>query len=141
MKNIFTYIVSIICFVSCITNDLPYPVIEPSIESMEIEDANRVDIDQENRVITVYFPETKDLGSVKIKNVTYDRDAVQTSVSLTGVHNLNSPFRFDVRLYYDFSWKLVAVREVERKVEVSGQLGTSVIDQENCRVFLKVGKL
>ena len=108
--------------------------------SMEIEDAQQVDIDYENRTITAYFPETKDLGSVKIVNVTYDREGVKSSVPLMGVHDLNAPFKFDIRLYYDFTWKLVAVREIDRVVAVAGQLGTPVIDQENCRVFLKVGK-
>ena len=104
MRNILTYIVSAVCFVSCITNDLPYPLIEPSIVSMEIEDAQQVDIDHENRTVTAYFPETKDLASVKITNVSYDHEDVRSSVPLMGVHNLNTPLKFDVRLYYDFSW-------------------------------------
>lgn len=140
MRNILTYIVSAVCFVSCITNDLPYPLIEPSIVSMEIEDAQQVDIDHENRTVTAYFPETKDLASVKITNVSYDHEDVRSSVPLMGVHDLNTPLKFDIRLYYDFSWKLVAVRNIDRNVVVSGQLGTSVIDSDNCRVFLKVGK-
>ena len=107
---------------------------------MEIEDAQQIDIDHENRTVTAYFPETKDLGSVTITNVSYDNQDVRSSVPLLGVHDLNTPFTFDLRLYYDFTWKLAAVRNVDRNVAVAGQLGTSVIDTENCRVFLKVGK-
>lgn len=140
MRNIVTYIVYAICFVSCITNDLPYPLIEPFITSMVIEDAQQVDIDHENHIITAYFPETKDLGSVKIIDVSYDREGVSSSIPLIGSHNLNTPLKFDIRLYYDYSWKVVAIREIDRTVVVSGQIGTPVIDSENCRVFLKVGK-
>ena len=131
---------ALLCLVSCITNDLPYPVIEPIITDMEVEDADNVEIDYENHVVTAYFPESKDLRNVKVNAVSYDRENVRSSVPLIGEHDLNTPLKFTISLYQEYSWKLVAVRDMEHLVAVSGQVGNCVVDPVNCRVFLKVGK-
>lgn len=140
MRRILIYIYVALAAVSCISNDLPYPVTQAYITGMEIEQAERVDINFDTRTITAYFPETVDVRAINITSVTYDKDNVTSSVSLVGEHDLTSPFKFNIRIYHDYQWQIVAVRQINRSFEVSGQIGSSAIDEVNHRVILSVGK-
>ena len=56
MKKKFIYILSGLLFLTgCITNDIPYPVVVPHVDSFDVEGASKVEIDSDKQVITVYF--------------------------------------------------------------------------------------
>lgn len=122
----------------CISNDLPYPVVVPNISSMSVEGAERVDIDYNQHKVTVHMPETADLRAVSITSVEFDRKNVSSSLNLEGVHDLTSPLRFTLKIYQEYDWTIVAVREVERYFSVLGQIGSSVIDPVNHRAVAMV---
>ncbi len=126
--------------VSCIYNDLPYPAVEAYITGLEVEDAESVDINYDSRTVTVHFSETKDVRSVAISGVTYDRADVSSSIELIGEHDLTSPLSFTIKVYRDYEWQIVAVRNIKRSFAVSGQVGSSEIDDVNHRVLASVGK-
>ena len=123
----------------CITNDLPYPVVVPNITSMEVEGAEKVNIDYDKRVVTVHMKEEVDLRAVSVLSVTIDQEVAKPSVSLVGVHDLTSPLKFNIRTYDDYNWTIVAVKDIERYFTVKGQIGTSVIDAANRRAIATVG--
>jgi hypothetical protein len=124
----------------CIYNDLPYPVVVPNITSMTVQDAVNVEIDYELREVTVYVSETTDLRNVVIQSVEFDADLTESSVQLLGTHDLTSPLKFTLTTYQEYEWTLEAVRPVERYCTVMGQIGTSVIDEHNCRVIAMVSE-
>lgn len=124
----------------CIKNTLPYPVVVPIITSMDVQGAEKMDIDQENRVVTLHMEETVDLRAVVIESVTIDQDFAVPSVKIVGTHDLTSPLKFDIRTYSDYEWTVVAVKEIERYFTVKGQIGSSVIDEVNHRAGAIVGK-
>jgi len=126
--------------VSCITNDIPFPVVKPHITALEVEGADKVDVNFEKQEVVVSFPETKDIRTVNITSVTYDVENVTSSVELTGVHDLTSPLNFDLTVYDDYKWSICAVRNIPRKFSVVGQIGSTVIDPVNRRVIVSVGK-
>lgn len=126
--------------VGCITNDLPYPIVVPNITSMEVQDAVGVDIDYDSQTVTVYVSETTDLRKVVIQKVKYDVDIAKPSLKLEGVHDLSSPLKFNLTTYQEYAWKIVAVRPIERYFTLEGQIGTSVIDEVNCRAIAMVSK-
>ena len=140
MKKLIYILIMALGLSACIDNDLPYPVVVPHITALEAEGAESVSIDYENRTVTVYFPETKDLRSVSILSVEIDEKVAVPSVDIVGVHDLTSPLRFKIRTYDDYSWTIVGVRNVERYFTVEGQVGSSVIDPVNCRAIAMVGK-
>ena len=142
MKKILIYTIAILGLTGCISNDIPYPVIVPNITSLEIDGSTSVDINYEKRIITVHFPETADLRQVNIKSYEIDKEIATCSIELVGVHNLLSqPLVFTLHTYDDYYlWKIKAVRDVERYFTVNGQVGSTVIDPENCRVIVNVGK-
>lgn len=124
----------------CIHNDLPYPIAVPHVTSMDVQDAVNVDIDHDAQTVTIYVSETTDLRKVVIQSVAFDLDFAVPSVNLTGVHDLSSPLKFKVTTYQEYEWKIEAVRPVERYFNLQGQIGTSVIDEVNCRAVAMVSK-
>lgn len=124
----------------CIHNDLPYPVVVPNITSMTVQDAVKVDIDYEAHQVTVYVSETTDLRKVVIQSVAFDIDFTKPSINLLGVHDLTIPLKFQLSTYQEYDWTIRAVRPVERYFTVAGQIGSSAIDEYNCRVIANVSE-
>ena len=123
----------------CITNDLPYPVVVPNITSIEAVDAEDVVIDYENQTVTMYFSEFTDLRKINISSVEFDQEIAVPSLNLVGTHNLVNPLKLIIRTYDEYEWTIKAVRNVERYFTVAGQIGSTVIDPENCRAIVNVG--
>lgn len=141
MKKRLIYLISaLFAFTGCITNDLPYPVVVPNVVSVEVEGAGNVEIDNAKRVITVHLQEYVNPRKVNVKSIEVDSEIAEVSSALIGVHDLSSPYRFSIRTYDDYEWTLTAVKNIERYFTVEGQIGSSVIDEANCRAVSTVGK-
>ena len=119
-------------------HDLPYPLVVPNIISLEVETAAQVESDYTKKTVTVHVPETTDLRKVVIQSVGFDHELAQASITLVGTHDLTSPIKFNLRVYEDFEWSLMAVRHVERRFEVMGQVGSTMIDEPNRRALAMV---
>lgn len=139
MKNLIIYVIALLGVVGCISNDIPYPVVVPHITSLQAEGSESVDIDYADRTVTIHLREDVDLRSVSITSVEIDQQAAEPSMAIVGIHDLTSPVKFNIRMYDDYEWTLVAVREIERYFTVAGQVGSSVIDPVNCRAVATVG--
>ena len=141
MKKRLIYLISaLLAFSSCITNDIPYPVIVPNVLSIDIEGAESVEIDNAARVITVNLYEYVNPKKVEVKAISVDFELASWPSALIGVHDLTTPYKFDIKTYGDYEWTLVAVKDIERYFTVDGQVGTAVIDDVNCRAIATVGK-
>ena len=142
MMKKFLYMILAVCLMNgCITNDLPYPVIVPNITSLEVEGAEKVDIDYQNRVVTLHMLENADLRAVSVLSVSLDSEIAKPSIGIVGIHDLTAPLKFDIRTYDDYSWTIQAVKDIDRYFTVKGQIGTSVIDVYNRRAIATVGKM
>lgn len=125
---------------SCVENDLPYPVVVPVIEKMEVDGAVGVEIDQMNCEVRVNLAEQTDIRRVYVKSVTF-RDSITTAIpSITGLQNLSSPKRFVLHTYTDYPWHMVGIQNIEKYFTVSGQVGETIIDDVNRRVIAYVTK-
>lgn len=140
MKRILIYILAgLFLMTGCITNDIPYPVVVPHITSFDVAGAESVQIDSENQVITVNFSETTDIRRVEVRSVVIDEQEASLVDDVVGFHDFTSPFKFTVRTYDDYEWTVRGVRNIERYFTVKGQVGSSVIDEVNCRAVTTVG--
>ena len=140
MKKTLLYILFGIFFITgCITNDIPYPVVVPHITSFDVANAVDVEIDSDNRVITVHFAETTDMRRVEVRSVEIDEQEASVVGNVVGYHDFTTPFKFTVRTYDDYLWTVRGVRNVNRYFTVKGQIGASVIDPYNCRAVATVG--
>lgn len=129
---------------SCISNDIPYPVVELRIANVEGEGFSVSENNVTSRVVTLTLDEATDIRNVKIDAVTYDAvvhsielnkaellDQVRSSQELTGTFNLLSPIYTTLSLYQDYEWTIRAVQTIERRFNVTGQIGATEIDTEN----------
>jgi len=133
-------IVALVGLTGCIDNDLPYPVVVPHITSITASGAESVDINYDERTVTLTFPETTDLRDIEITSVEIDQEIAVPSIEIVGRHDLSLPLKFNIRTYADYSWKIIGVRNVQRYFTVEGQIGSSTIDPVNCRAIAMVGK-
>ena len=141
MKKILTYIVlALFALSGCITNDLPYPVLVPTVLSVEVEGAASVNIDNANRTITAHLMEYVNPKAVKVKSVGVDHDIAELASGVIGEHDLTSPYKFNIRTYDDYEWTMTAQKQIERYFTVEGQVGSTVIDEANCRAIAMIGK-
>lgn len=141
MKRSLIYIFISALFLSgCLVNDLPYPVVVPNLTSMVVQDAQKVDINYARRTVTIHVSETTDLRKVVIHSVELDNELAKTSIPLVGTHDLSSPLKFNITVYQDYQWTMIAVREVERYFNVMGQVGSTVFDPVSCRAVAMVSE-
>ena len=140
MKKLIYIISALFALCGCITNDIPYPVISPNVISVDVEGAEKVEIDNALRVITVHLEEYVDMRHVTVKSIDIDADVAEHSSGLIGEHDLSKPYKFNIRTYDDYSWTLTAEKHIERYFTIEGQIGSSVVDEHNCRAIAVVGK-
>lgn len=107
---------------------------------MQVTGAEDVKFDYQNREITIYLSETTDMRKVVIQDYQLDVDYAVPSIQLLGVHDLTSPLKFNLRVYQDYDWKIKAVRNIERYFTVDGQIGSSHVDEINCRAVAMVAE-
>lgn len=114
---------------SCIENNLPYPVEEIRILSVEGEGftVGVSDIDPVARTVTMHLDETTDIAAVEITAVEITENGT-SSIELTGTFDMRSPLRVTLSRYQDYEWTISAVQPIERYFTVAGQVGAAEID-------------
>ncbi len=122
----------------CIEDNIPYPVIEPEILSVEGKGFT-ASIDRQNRSVELTLDETTDISRVEIDNVAISENA-RASAELTGVFDLRQPFKVTLSIYQDYEWTITAVQNIERYFTVEGQVGSTVFDFENRIATAYVGE-
>ena len=125
--------------VGCIKNDLPYPVVELLITSIEIEGALTPPvIDEVAHTVEVELEEQTDIQNVQISSVTYTEGAT-ASRDIVGKHDMRSPLHVTLSLYQHYPWKISAKQNISREFTVEGQIGATEWDVEKRTATAYVG--
>lgn len=135
---------------ACITNNLPYPVVDPSV-SIEVEgvEQENIAVDAVSHTINITLGEDVDICNVKINSLEIAcPDGVTKTVSdkkiTEGTHDLSGGkcLEFTLSNYpgTHYKWGIFASQSIERYFSVNGQVGASVIDTDNHRVLVYVTK-
>ena len=138
MRKFISILSAAAVIVSCIHNDLPYPVIEASITSLEVEGASSVEINSLRQIITITLEETTDIRNVQVKNIGFNTPEVKPSWNICGFRDLSKPLKLTLTTYGDYEWTIEAKQPIERWFSMSYQVGESAVDYENKRVVVKV---
>ena len=141
MRKTANTILILICLgvmLGCISNDLPYPVIEAGIVSMDVENASSVSIDAARSRVDIVLNEAADIRNVNVRSIGFNHELVQPSWDLTGRHDLSSKVKLTLHSFDDYVWEISTSQPVERYFTVADQVGDSEIDEVNRRVMLKV---
>lgn len=139
MRRILYILIAAVLTAGCIKNDIPYPVIQANITSMEAAgmDAGAA-IDSTARTVTLTFPEETDIYNVQITGYTITPGATLAEDIFSSPIDLSVPCYVTLKYYQDWQWKITGVQNIERYFEVEGQMGQSVIDVPARRVIVYV---
>lgn len=145
MKNFLHYIyvalmlTAGIALASCIKNDLPYPRIPQLILGLGVADELKPAlIDSVNYTATVYLPETIDIRNVSFSEFRISEGATADPDLLEGSFDMSSPLIVTLSLYQDYPWIVSAEQEIERYLDIEGQIGETVIDAVGRRILVRV---
>lgn len=128
-----------LCFVGCIKNDLPYPVVELQITSIGVEGIiGEPAIDEVGSTVTVELEEQTDIQNVNITSVTYTEGATP-SLDIVGRHDMRSPVYVTLSLYQEYPWLVRATQNISREFTVEGQIGATEWDVEKRTATAYVG--
>ena len=138
MKHIVSLLAAGAVLVSCIKNDLPYPIVNGAFSSIDVDGATSVNIDASARTVVITLPENRDPAKVSVRKVAFVNKGTVCVPDIMGVHDFTSPFEVNLRTYQDYFWTVSAVQEIQRYFTVMGQVGSTVIDVPNRRVIAYV---
>ncbi len=130
---------SVISLSSCITNDIPYPIVELSITNVEGEGFTMSTPDYANRTVIINLDETTDISNVTITGVECTEGA-EIVGSIIGTFDMRQPLTVTLSLYQDYQWTIYAEQYVERYFKVEGQIGSEVIDVDNFTALVYVSE-
>lgn len=141
-----------ICFLAlgltgCIVNDIPYPVVVCSVESIAAEGLSGAPtIDAAARRVILPLEETTDILAVKITECTVTENArisvtggTQTSSEIVGTHDMATPLYVTLSIYQDYLWTIEAQQTIERIFTVEGQVGATEWDLATSTAKVHVG--
>ena len=151
--------------VSCIENDIPFPIEELKILSMEVEGQSNADgsnkedavINNKERTVTLFVDDKVDLSRLTVKQFTVTEGA---EVSVDGfpefpvngfasvedlpggvepiVMDFTNPITFKLNKYQEYVWEVSVKQVIKRSVQLEGQIGDPIIDVERRRVIVYV---
>ena len=117
--------------VSCIRNDIPYPVVVLEILGVAGEGftCEASDIDTKNNIVTLHLAETTDISRVCIDSIALTEGAT-ASIPLSGEFDLRADLPVVLSLYQDYEWTLRAEQTITRVFTVEGQIGAAEFDAD-----------
>lgn len=136
---------------ACIKNDLPKPVVDLFIASLDVEGTNGdVVLDRATYTATIPLAEETNIEAVQFKSITFGADVV-TNVSYEAdaskivvskdlnnrVVNMEEPEYITLSYFQSYEWKIVATQNINRIWNVNGQIGATEWDLEGHRAIVK----
>lgn len=158
----YTLILLFVLFVSCISNDIPYPYIEGVIQEIEVEaQVGEAEIDRTKRIVTITIDERAEIDEVKILKLITNEESIlvpdaeatlkptafpdksfKSLAELPGNANTTVNFTKDYKLllqtYQDYEWTIRVTQKINRVVTIEGQTGEALFDEENKAVLIYV---
>ena len=137
-NKIYALLLSALLLTGCIENDIPYPIIECTIDSIAANGLSGTPTyDRINRKITLPLLDTTDIQAVNITYVSLNKGA-QPSKPIVGIQNLSTPMFVFLTLYQNYEWCIEASQTITREFRVESQIGATEWDMENKIAHVKV---
>ncbi|MFR9649447.1 MAG: PCMD domain-containing protein [Rikenellaceae bacterium] len=129
MSRVFTILLlAITLLVSCVKNNIPYPIVELSISGVDGDGFSVGEIDYTNRVVYLDLEEQTDIKNVTINDITTTSGA-EIIGEVVGVHDMSSsPIYLTLSMYQDYDWSIEARQDIELIFSVEGQVGEPVFE-------------
>lgn len=137
MRKLVGFILLMAVYVSCIKNDIPYPILVSDITSFKVEGQTKCDIDNQKRTVAVEVDESVELSKLKLLAFEVTNDATIIPEPATYI-DLSEPQKFNLVTYQEYLWEVSATQQVERYFKVENQIGSAVFDLEERSVLVTV---
>lgn len=148
----------------CIENDIPYPYTAGNITEIEVSGMiGGAEIKNTTRSIVLQVSDTVDVASLRVTRLLATNDAsifpdvtkcIQAEAfpekgfeSLDSLEtgadtriNFLTPVAFLVKTYQDYPWTITVNPVIERKAELTGQVGNAVFDVKNKQAVIYVAE-
>ena len=150
-RRIIITLFAALALASCIKNDLPKPVVDLYIASLDVEGTNGdIILDRSTYTATIPLAEETNIEEVQFKSITFGSDVV-TNINYSSdnskivvskdlnnrVVNMAKPEYITLSYFQSYEWKIVATQEIERIWRVNGQIGATEWDLEGHRAIVK----
>ena len=136
---------------ACIKNDLPKPVVDLYIASLDVEGiSGNIVLDRASYTATIPLAEETNVEAVQFKTISYGADVVtninyeadNTKIIVSKdlnnkVVNMSQPEYITLSYFQDYEWKIVATQTINRIWSVDGQIGSTEWDIEGRRAIVK----
>lgn len=139
MKKIISLLLllPLLLLVSCIDNDIPYPIVKGNVTLFEAVGQLSAEIDPNKRTINVVLSDTVNIERVVIRKFTIT-DGAQCNLDTIRPLNMSKKIDFNIITYQQYDWQITATQPVERVVKVENQIGSANIDALNKIVIVYV---
>jgi hypothetical protein len=136
---------------SCIKNDVPKPVVDLFIASLDVEGTSGdIVLDRSSYTATIPLAEETNIEAVKFNTITFGSDVV-TNINYAAddsrivvskdlnnkVVNMSQPEYITLSYFQSYEWKIVATQTINRIWTVDGQIGATEWDIEGHRAIVK----
>ena len=150
-RRIITTLFAALALFSCIENDLPSPVVDLYIASLDVEGTDGdIILDRSTYTATIPLAEDTNIEAVQFKTITYGSDVV-TNVAFTPIEsrirvskdlnnrvvNMAAPEYITLSYFQTYEWKIVATQTINRIWRVDGQIGATEWDVEGRRAIVR----
>ena len=150
-KKLAITLFAALALASCIKNDIPKPVVDLYIASLEVEGTDgEIMLDRATYTATIPLAEETNIEAVQFKTITYGSDVV-TNVNYEAdnskitvskdlnnrVVNMAEPEYIILSYYQSYEWKIVATQHINRIWRVDGQIGSTEWDIDGHRAIVK----
>lgn len=161
MEQIFKLTIAcvLLFLTSCIKDDFPVRTIEGNIDLIKIEgQIGDPEIDKANYIVKVKVDDTVNIKNLQVSKLTVSNDA---AIQIVGypkfpskgfsslenipeesntVVNFENPVNVVLTTYQEYKWKIVVEQEIDREggIDVVGQFGQPVVDEENHTIVIYV---
>ena len=150
-KRLAIILFSALSLASCIKNDLPKPVVDLFIASLDVEGTDgEIILDRSTYTATIPLAEATNIEAVQFNTITFGADVV-TNINYTAddsqivvskdlnnkVVNMSQPEYITLSYFQTYEWKIVATQTINRIWSVDGQIGATEWDIEGHRAIVK----
>lgn len=150
-RRIIIALFAALTLAACIKNDLPKPVVDLYIASLDVEGAGgEIVLDRSTYTATIPLAEETNIEAVQFKTITFGSEVI-TNVNYTAddskiivskdlndrVINMAEPEYITLSYFQTYEWKIVATQTINRIWTVNGQIGTTEWDLEGHRAIVK----
>lgn len=101
-------------------NDMSYPIVKGDIVSFDVEGSESVEIDAENRTVSVVLDEECDISALSVTSFVCS-DGAEVIGGIPSVIDLSAPVTFTLKTYQEYVWTISATQPIERYIRVDNQ--------------------